>query len=150
VAIGAIPTGCTFRRAKGIDMNKVKAFVIFWTLAVAAGFVAEVMTDFVIPLQQLVVFAGLIVGTFVGIDEISTVLESSKLPQGVGVDSDRTPLWLVVVWSVLMLAALTLQAVFPESQLPIAEVVAFAGVLTAEYVGGESGNKQAARSGKGQ
>jgi len=131
-------------------MNKVKAFVIFWTLAVPAGFVAEVMTDFVIPLQQLVVFAGLIVGTFVGIDEISTVLESSKLPQGVGVESDRTPLWLVVVWSLLMLAALTLQAVFPESQLPIAEVVAFAGVLTAEYVGGESGNKQAARSGKEQ
>lgn len=53
-------------------------------------------------------------------------------------------LWVVVFWCVMVAGSMIMQAVAPEVQLPLAQIVTVAGALSTAYVAMDKGTKIAA------
>lgn len=123
--------------------------VVFWLAAVALGLVAQAASLVALPLANLVLYAGLVTTSYLGLEQAGNAISSWKLTAGAGVlPPTGKYLALTLAWLALLLAGLVAQfLVAPGLTMPIGELVGCSGLVSAAYVAGNKANRLATRAG---
>ncbi len=129
--------------------HKTLGIVVLWLLTACAGLVGQPFIDVELPLAQIIAFTGIVTAAYIGLEQSALVVSSGKMPQGrARTGNVKRYLWLTLAWALLMAVGVVVQFLLPEGRtVPLAELVSFAGTVSAVYVGGNKANKVAQAGG---
>lgn len=132
-----------------LPRHKTLWILLFWLAAVPTGLVVQVTVTTQLPLQPLVVLAGVVTAAYIGLEQAGNVVASARLPSGFGVTPHTARyLWVTVAWLIFLLQGLVVQYLVAEPiTVPLDDLVAFAGVVSAVYVGGNKAHRAAVCAG---
>lgn len=138
--------------------HKTLWLVVVWLALLVVALGLQAVLPLGLPLAPIVNLAGVISLSYVGVDKAKNIVTAAKSPAG-QFGFDYVPpmqdkhLWIVIVWLVVLAEAFVIQAIvkasFPDAgiTIPVLEVVTFAGILSAAYVGLDKGTKLASVAG---
>jgi len=106
-----------------------------------------------IPLGNIVSFAGLVCMAFVGLDKGGKIIAAINTPTAsvdfVGISQVSLPsrlksrtFWIAMIWLIYSVAVIFCQP-FVKVELPMAQMISFAGSICAIFVSGSKGERMA-------
>ena len=122
-----------------------------WVLIVAyaAMLGLQLVVSFALPLDGATWAVMMVVGAYVGADQLATYVASKKMPVGLKyTGSYQKLLRIVVAMMLLVIEAIVVQALVPDTALPLDQLMVALGIVTGLFAGG---NKAAnAAEGEGE
>lgn len=114
----------------------------------AALLVLAVLVDFALPIDGATYALFIVVGGYVGIDEFATYVASKKLPTGQKYTGSIEKLMKIVVGMfVIAIEAIVIQAISPQTVLPLDQIILAAGLVAGLYAGGNKAANVAEQAG---
>lgn len=108
----------------------------------------QLIVDFAMPLDGATYALFLVVGGYVGMDEFAGFVASKRLPTGVKYTGSYSKLLRIVVAMFLIsIEAIVIQALVPEQQLPLDQIVLAAGLVAGIFAGGNKAKNAAETEG---
>lgn len=119
---------------------KTRAFVHGTLLFTWLAFIVAPFSPIDVPFEIIAYGMMAVVGAYVGVDELASVVTSRKLPVGAKYIGNKTKLFRIVI-SVILIALTTiiLAIVFRDIQYPVSTILLSAFSVITLYVSGEKG-----------
>jgi len=128
--------------------------LLFWLIFLAGAIGLQVFIVVELPLVEIVTLSGYLTLAYVGISKSVNIVKAFQSPPGEygfeyqPIQKDRM-FWITIIWLLFIIEALIVRALVIETiNIPLREVVVFAGLLSTVFVGANKGEKIGAAAGK--
>jgi hypothetical protein len=119
--------------------NRMPTAWAVWVLIVAyaAMLGLQLIVNFALPLDGATWAVMMVVGAYVGADEFASYVTSRKMPAGMKyTGSYKKLLRIVIAMMVLVIEAIVVQSLVPETALPLDQLMVALGIVTGLFAGG--------------
>lgn len=131
-------------------IQKMPTAWVVWLFIVMYGAMLYLQTvvSFALPIDGATWALMFVVGGYVGLDEFASYVSSKKLPKGVKyTGSYKKLLYIVVAMFALTLAAIYVQSITPNYELPLDNLAMAAGLTAGLFAGGNKAANAAEQEG---
>jgi len=131
--------------APSVKVRQASAWVVWgFMLAYVAMLILELFVQFPLPIDGSTYALFMVVGGYVGIDQVASYVKSKTLPPGYKYTGSYAKLRnMVVGMMAITLLAIVVQALLPQRPLPVDNVMLAAGLIAGLFVGGNKANNAA-------